>query len=96
MKINPTYSPPVVPASKPLKQPEFQVSNILAEAVKGFTDKWRKLELKSQKNYTHLPKEIRGFVEIQNDFQKINLQTQVASQVAEAFNSTVKKIQQMS
>lgn len=77
-------------------KPKKEFKEVLSEKIQSYFEDWSKVDNKLKTRLQALDPAVKSLIELQNNFQQINLKTQVATQAAEAVTSTVKKLQNMS
>lgn len=80
----------------PELKPQKEFKEVLTEKVKDYFEDWSKVDTKLKNKLQALDPSIKSLIELQDNFQQINLKTQVATQAVEAVTGTVKKLQNIS
>lgn len=77
-------------------KPQKEFKEVLTEKIQSYFEDWSKVDTKLRNKLQALDPSIKSLIELQDNFQQINLKTQVATQAVEAVTSTVKKLQNIS
>lgn len=80
----------------PELKPQIEFKEVLNEKIKNYFEDWSKVDTKLKNKLQALDPSIRSLIELQDNFQQINIKTQVATQATEAVTGTVKKLQNIS
>ncbi len=77
-------------------KPQKEFKEVLTEKINNYIEDWSKVDTKLRNKLQILDPSIKSLIELQDNFQQINLKTQVATLAVEAVTSTVKKLQNIS